>query len=128
MPVMTSTSAADVEAMTVSLKATACTGADVMITQKIAVHLPNRRALGSSARPFVGPSFRSDFAPRRLSPSITARPNLNFGSLIFAWLVSWTGPPMTASSSDSFPYSYWIPLERGSRTSCLDRSTTRTTW
>jgi hypothetical protein len=88
MPVTTSTSAIDIEAMTVSLKATACTGADVMIAQKITVHLPNHRALGSSARPFVGPSFRSDFTPRRLSPSITVRPNPNFGSLISAWLVS----------------------------------------
>jgi hypothetical protein len=32
---------------------------------------------------------------------------------------------MTESSSDSFPCSYRIPLEHGSRTSHLDRSTTR---
>jgi hypothetical protein len=63
MPVMTSMSVAGVEAMTVHLEATTCTGADVMIAQKITVHLPSRRALESSARPFIGPSFRSDFAP-----------------------------------------------------------------
>jgi hypothetical protein len=63
MPVTTSTSVAGVEAMTVHLKATTCTGVDVMIAQKIVVHLSSRRTLESSARPFVGPSFRSDFAP-----------------------------------------------------------------
>jgi hypothetical protein len=62
--VTTSTSAAGVEAMTVHLEATMCTGVDVMIAQKIAVHLPSHRALKSSARPFVGPNFRSGFTPR----------------------------------------------------------------
>jgi hypothetical protein len=68
------------------------------------------------------------FHPQQLSPSIMARPNPNFGSLISTWLVSWARPPMTESSSDSFPYSYRTPLEHGSRTSHLDRSTTGTTW
>jgi hypothetical protein len=63
MPVMTSTSVTDVEAMMVLLEATTCTGADVMIALKIAVHLSSRRALESSARPVVGPTFQSDFAP-----------------------------------------------------------------
>jgi hypothetical protein len=31
------------------------------------------------------------------------KPNLNFGSLTFAWLVSWVGPPMTGSSFDNSP-------------------------
>jgi hypothetical protein len=62
--VTTSTNAAGVEAMTVHLEATTCTGAGVMIAQKIAVHLPSCRALESSARPFVGPSFRFGFADR----------------------------------------------------------------
>jgi hypothetical protein len=114
--------------MMAHLEATTCIGAGVMIAQRIAVHLLSCRVLESLARPFIGPSFRSGFAPRRLSPSIMARPNPNFGSLISTWLVSWAGPPTTASSSDSFPYSYRTPLERGSRTSLLDRSTTRTTW
>jgi hypothetical protein len=127
-PVMTSTNAASIEAMTAHLEATTCTRAGVMIAQRIAVHLPSHRALESSARPFAGPSFRSGFAPQRLSPSITVRPNPNFGSLISAWLVSWAGPPTTESSSDSFPYSYQSPLEHGLRTSHLDRSTTGTTW
>jgi hypothetical protein len=64
MPVTTSTSVVGIEAMTVHLEATTCTGADVMIAQKIVVHLLSRRALESSARPFVGLNFRSDFAPR----------------------------------------------------------------
>jgi hypothetical protein len=55
--VMTSMSTTDVEAMTVYLEATTCIGVDVMIAQKIVVHLPSRWALESSARPFVGPSF-----------------------------------------------------------------------
>jgi hypothetical protein len=62
MPVTTSTSVVGIEAMTVHLEAT--TWADVMIAQKIVVHLLSRRALESSARPFVGLNFRSDFAPR----------------------------------------------------------------
>jgi hypothetical protein len=128
MPVTTSTNVAGVEAMTAHLEAITCTGAGIMIAQRIAVHLPSHQALESLARPFAGPSFRSGFAPQRLSPSITARPNPNFGSLISSWLVCWAGPPMTALSSDSFPYSYRTPLERGSRTSRLDRSITGTTW
>jgi hypothetical protein len=56
------------------------------------------------------------------------KPNPNFGSLTFAWLVSWVGPPMTGSSFDNFPYFCRTPLEPGSRTSHLDRSTTGATW
>jgi hypothetical protein len=36
----------------------------ITITQRITVHPPSRWALESSARPFIGPSFRSGFAPR----------------------------------------------------------------
>jgi hypothetical protein len=57
MPVMTSTSAAGIEVMMVHLEATMCIGADVMIAQKITVHLSSRWALESSARPFIGPNF-----------------------------------------------------------------------
>jgi hypothetical protein len=57
MLVMTSTSVADVKAMTVHLKATTYTGAGVMTTLKIAVNLSSHWALESSARPFIGPSF-----------------------------------------------------------------------
>jgi hypothetical protein len=41
-PVTTSTNDAGVEAMTTHLKATTCTGAGVMITHRIVVHLPSR--------------------------------------------------------------------------------------
>jgi hypothetical protein len=126
-PVTTSTNIVGVEAMAAHIEAITCTGASVMIAQRIVVYLPSRRALESSVRPFVGPSYRSGFVPQRLSPSITVRPNPKFGSLIFVWLISWAGPPTTTSSSDSFPYSYQTPLERGSRTSHLDRSITRMT-
>jgi hypothetical protein len=57
MPVTTSMSVADVKAMMVHLEATTYTGAGVMTALKIAVHLLSHRALKSSARPFVGPSF-----------------------------------------------------------------------
>jgi hypothetical protein len=62
--------------------------------------------------------------PPRLSPSTTARPNLNFGSLISAWHVSWVGPLMTGSLFDNSPCPCQTPLEPGSRTFHLDRSTT----
>jgi hypothetical protein len=127
MPVTTSTSVVGVEVMTVHPEATTCTGVGAMIARRIVAHLPSHRALESSARPSAGPSFRSSFVPQRLSPSITARPNPNFGSLISAWLVSWAGPPTTVSSFDSFPYSCQTSLERGSRTSHLERSTTGAT-
>jgi hypothetical protein len=104
--VTTSTNGASVEAVTAHLEASTCTGAGVMIAQRITTHPLSHRALESSARPFIGPSSRSGFTPQRLLPSITARPNPNFGSLISAWLVSWVGPPTTESSSDSFPCSY----------------------
>jgi hypothetical protein len=87
-PVTTSTNTVGVEAMTVHPEATTCIGEGVMTARRITSHLPSRRALKSSVRPSTGPSFRSGFTPQRLSPSITARPNPNFGSLIFAWLVS----------------------------------------
>jgi hypothetical protein len=122
--VTTSTNAASVEAVTVHLEATTSTGAGAIIARRIAVRPSSHRALESLARPFVGPSFRSGFAPQRLSPSITTKPNPNFGSLISSCLVSWAGPPTTESSSDSFPCSYQTPPEHDSRTSYLDRSTT----
>jgi hypothetical protein len=59
----TSTSIADVKAMTVHLETTMCTEAGVTTALKIAVLLLSHQALESSARPFVGPSFRSDSAP-----------------------------------------------------------------
>jgi hypothetical protein len=61
--VMTSTNAASVEAVTPRLEATTSIGAGVMIAQRTVAHSSNRRAIESSARPFVGPSFRSDFTP-----------------------------------------------------------------
>jgi hypothetical protein len=64
------------------------------------------------------------FRPPQLLPSITARPNLNFGSLTSAWPISWVGPPTTGSSFDNSPYSCRTPLEPGSRTFHLDKSTT----
>jgi hypothetical protein len=67
------------------------------------------------------------FRPPRLLPSITVRPNLNFGSLTFTWLVSWVGPPTTGSSFDNTPCSCQTLLESGSRTFHLDKSTTGTT-
>jgi hypothetical protein len=67
------------------------------------------------------------FCPPRLLPSITARPNPNFGSLTSAWHVSWVGPPTTGSSSGNSPCSCRTSLEPGSRISYLDKSTTRTT-
>jgi hypothetical protein len=57
-----------------------------------------------------------------------AKPNPNFGSPTFAWLASWVGLPMIESSFNNFPCSYRTPPEPGSRTSHLDRSTTRATW
>jgi hypothetical protein len=128
MPVTTSTNAAGAKVVTVQLEATTSTRAGVMTAWKIVAHHPSRRALGFLARPFTKHYFLFGFAPQQLSPSITVRPNLNFGSLIAAWLVSWAGPPMTVSSFDSFPFSYRTPLEHGSRTSHLDRSMTRMTW
>jgi hypothetical protein len=125
---MTSTSVASVEAVTTHLEATMSIGTGVTIPRRITVLHPSRRALEFSAGPFAGPSFRFGFTPRRLSPSITARPNPSYGLLTSVWLVSWAGPPMTESSFDSFPCSYRTPLEHGSRTSHLDRSTTGTTW
>jgi hypothetical protein len=56
-PVTISTSAAGVEVMTVHPEATTCAGAGAMTAQRIAAHLPSRRALESSARPSTGPSF-----------------------------------------------------------------------
>jgi hypothetical protein len=41
MPVTTSTNVAGVEAMTAHLEAITCTGAGIMIAQRIAVHLPS---------------------------------------------------------------------------------------
>jgi hypothetical protein len=63
-PVMTSTNAASVEAVMLCLEATTSTGADVMIARRTAAHPPSRQALESSARPFVGPNFRSGFTPQ----------------------------------------------------------------
>jgi hypothetical protein len=84
-------------------EATTSTRADVMTARKIVAHHLSRQALRFSARPFAKHYFQFSFAPQRLSPSITARLNPNFGSLIYAWFVSWAGPPMTVSSFDSFP-------------------------
>jgi hypothetical protein len=104
------------------------TGAGVTIARRITARRLNRRALESSTGPFVGPSFRFNFALQQLSPSITVRPNPSYGLLTSVWLVSWAGPLTIESSSDSFPCSYRTPLEHGLRTSHLDRSTTRMTW
>jgi hypothetical protein len=128
MPVTTSTNAAGAKVVTVQLEATTSIGVGVTIARRIVAHHPSHQAPGFSTKPFAKHYFRFGFAPQRLSPSIMTRPNLNFGSLISTWLVSWAGPPMTVSSFDSFPYSYRTPLEHGSRTSLLDRSTTGTTW
>jgi hypothetical protein len=95
MPVTTSMSTAGANVVTVQLGVTTSTGAGVTIAPRIAAHHPSHQALESLARPFKTPSFQSGSAPRRLSPSITARPNPNFGSLTSAWLVSWAAPPMT---------------------------------
>jgi hypothetical protein len=92
--------------------------------QKIVALHPSLWALGSSVRLSARRYSRLGFALPRLSPSTTARPNLNFGSPISAWRVSWAGPPTIGSSSDNSPYSSPTPLEPGSRISCLDRSTT----
>jgi hypothetical protein len=121
-------SAAGAKVVTMQLEATTSTRMGITIARRIIARHPSHQALESSARPFVKHYFRFCFTPQRLSPSITVRPNPNFGSLISTWLVSWVGPLMTMSSFDSFPYSYRTPLEHGSRTSHLDRSTTGTTW
>jgi hypothetical protein len=128
MPMTTSTSAAGANVVMVQLEVTTSTEVGVTIAPRIAVHHLSHRALESSARPFETPSFRSDFAPHRLSPSTTMRPNPNFGSLTSAWLVSWAAPPTTESSSDNSPCSYRTPLEHGSRISHLDRSMTGMIW
>jgi hypothetical protein len=74
--------------MMVRLEATTSTGAGVTTAQRIeALHL-SHQALGSLARPFAKHYFWLDSALPRPLPSITAKPNPNFGSPTFAWLAS----------------------------------------
>jgi hypothetical protein len=114
--------------VTVLLEATTSTEASVTTARRIIAHHLSHWAPVFSARPFAKHYFRFSFNPQRLSLSITARPNLNFGSLISAWLVNWARPPMTVSSFDNFPCSYKTPLEHSSRTFHLDRSMIGMTW
>jgi hypothetical protein len=126
-PVTTSLSAGGASVVTVQLEATTSTGADATIARRIEALHPSHQALGSLAKPSVKHYFWLG-SPPRLLPSIMAKPNPNFGSLTSAWLISWVGPSTTRSSFDNFPCFYRTPLEPGSRTSHLDRSTTRVTW
>jgi hypothetical protein len=128
MPVTTSTSAGGVRVVTVQLKATMSIGAGATTTRRIEALHSSHPALGSLARPFAKHYFRLDSALPRPIPSITAKPNPNFGSPTFVWLASWVGLPMIGSSFNNFSYSYWTPPEPSSRTSHLDRSMTRATW
>jgi hypothetical protein len=128
MPMTTSPSAGGASMVTVQLEATMSKGAGATTARRIeALHL-SHQALGSLARPFVKHYFRLGSAPPRLLPSITAKPNPNFGSLTSAWLVSWVGPPTIGSSFDNSPCFCRTPLEPSSRTSRLDRSTIGATW
>jgi hypothetical protein len=121
MPVTTSMSPVSARVVTVQLEATTSTEVGVTIAQRIVARHPSHQALGCSARPFVKHYFRLGSAPTTLTKYNS------FGSLTSAWLVSWVGLPMTGSSFDNFPCSCRTPLEPGSRTSHLDRSTTGVT-
>jgi hypothetical protein len=129
MPVTTSTSARGVRVVTAQLEATMSTGAGATTARRIEALHPSHQALGSLARPFVKHYFRLDSAPPpQPLPSITAKPNSNFGSPTSIWLASCVGLPMIGSSFDNFPCFYRTLPEPGSRTSHLDRSMTGATW
>jgi hypothetical protein len=80
MPVTTSTSTVSARVVTVQLEATTSTEAGATTARRIEACHPSHQALGSSARPFVKHYFWLGSAPPKFLPSITAKPNPNFGS------------------------------------------------